>query len=198
MKKPNYWETVKPEEEYVKLPVGGYICTIMNAEEKEYGSKSGGTFSKLLISFDISEGDYKDHFKKDYQGQVKDPRKWKGVFYNLYCPQEEQNTDQSKRTASRFSRFLEDLKASNNGYEFDWNEKNLKGKKIGIIFQNTEWEYDGKTGWKAQPFKICSVEDIKTSNFTIPNDKPLDSNKSNQTSTANDYAVIDDSEDLPF
>ena len=52
----------KPEKSASRdqLPVGGYIAKILNAEEVTYDWGS-----VLLISFDITEGDYKDFFKKD-------------------------------------------------------------------------------------------------------------------------------------
>ena len=66
-----------------QLPVGGYIAKILNAEEVTYDWGS-----VLLISFDIAEGDYKDFFKKDYDAQQSEDKKWRGT-YRLNIPKDD-------------------------------------------------------------------------------------------------------------
>ena len=58
-----------------KLPVGGYIAKILDAEEVTYDWGS-----VLLISFDIAEGNYKDFFKNDYDAQQSVYGKCRQVF----------------------------------------------------------------------------------------------------------------------
>ena len=49
----------------------------------------------------------------------------------------------------------------------------MKGRVLGIVFRNEEWEYDGKTGWTARPFLAISADSVADGTFTIPKDKPL-------------------------
>ena len=95
---------------------------------------------------------------------------------------------------------------SNPGYVFDWNEASLVGKKIGIIFRNEEWEYEGKTGWTVRPFKAISVDSVRNGDFTLPKDKPLKkkdgygyatSDPLDSLSSFSVYSEEDDG-DLPF
>ena len=67
----------KPEKSASReqIPAGGYIAKILNAEEVTYDWGS-----VLLISFDIAEGDYKGFFKKDYDAQQSEDKKWRGKF----------------------------------------------------------------------------------------------------------------------
>ena len=63
-----------------QLPVGGYVAKILDAEEVTY---TWG--SVLVISFDIAEGEHAGFWKKDYQNQTGEDKKWRGT-YRLTIP----------------------------------------------------------------------------------------------------------------
>ena len=172
------------------LPAGGYVAKILNAKVEEY--RWGEV---LVISFDIAEGEYKDFFRKQYNENTREDKKWKGNF-RLTVPQEgNQYFEGQKRT---FGNAIWAIEESNPGYHWDWVEAALKGKMVGVLFRNFEWAMDdGRSGWSTECSTFVSAEDIRNGNFKQPKDKPL-RNKPVNNAPANISAPVDDSVDLPF
>ena len=195
MKKFNNWENVKAASEFVPLPAGGYIVELKNAKIKEYKSQNGDSFERFEVALDIAEGEFKDYYANDYCNQTGEDKRWKGVL-RLYMPKDD-GSEQDEWTKSRFKAFTEAVEDSNPGFHWDWDESKLRGKKIGCLFRLEEWEYNGKTGKKAQPFKAVSVEKIKSGNFKIPKEKLLEKNASAPTAPTPEFRDIPD-EDVPF
>ena len=180
-----------------QLPVGAYVCTILKAEEKVYNSPKG-EWHKLEISFDIAEGENKGFYAVDYRAQTGEDKKWKGVI-RLNVP----NDDGSEMDAwnkRSFKTNMQAIEESNSGYHWDWNEAQLKGKTVGIVFRSEEWEYNGKRGWRTAPFKMVPAADVKSGNIKIPDPKPLNGKAASQASTAADLSDFVEvaSADLPF
>lgn len=73
MKKWNGYETTQVMGGKKKLPVGAYVCKVLEAKEESYGWGS-----VLVIHFDIAEGEYKNFYREQYEKQDKN-KKWKGV-----------------------------------------------------------------------------------------------------------------------
>lgn len=195
----NYAETQVLTEQK-KLPKGGYICKILNAEVKTYNGRNG-SFEKLEISFDITEGEHKDFYANNYRAQRSEDKKWKGVL-RVYVPTDD-GSESDALTKSIFKGVTTAVEESNNGYHWDWNEAGLKGKAVGIIFRNEEWEFNNRSGWTAQPFKAVSVSAIKEGKFTVPEDKPLKNKTTASYSSAPSYDTsnfeeIATNDDLPF
>ena len=176
------------------LPVGGYIVKIKAAQVKEYSGQNG-TFEKLEIAFDIAEGEYKDFYQADFDSQQSEDKRWKGVL-RQYIPSDD-GSERDEKTKAFFKTMIEAIEDSNNGYHWDWDEKKLKGKIVGCVFRNEEWEYNGMTGWRTAPLKFISVENIKNGKFKLPKDKPL-ANRSTAPTGFTELDVINDDDDLPF
>lgn len=190
----NYNET-QTFAERPTLPAGGYVVKIKKAVVRTYTGQNG-SFDKLEIAFDIAEGEYKDFFANDLKAQTGEDKKWKGVL-RLFVPTDD-GSERDAKTKSIFKGNIEAVEDSNAGYHWDWEEKNLTGKTVGVIFRNEEWEFNDKRGWKAQPFKFISAAKIREGKFTLPKDKPLNNSAAApQTKPAADFEEIDD-EDLPF
>lgn len=190
----NYNETQVFSDRAV-LPAGGYIAKIKKAAVRTYSGQNG-EFQKLEIAFDISEGEYKDYFSNDLKGQKSEDKKWKGVL-RLFVPVDD-GSERDGKTKSIFKGNIEAVEDSNSGYHWDWDENKLSGKTVGVIFRNEEWEFNGNTGWKAQPFKFISDEKIRQGKFKLPADKPLRQTQTiPQSKSVEDFEEIDD-EDVPF
>jgi hypothetical protein len=161
-----------------KLPAGGYVAKILKAEVCEY---SWGDV--LLISFDIDEGDHKGHFRQmwDADKDSQYGQKWRGTF-RLVVPRKESQYFDSERRA--FNNAIWAVEESNAGYKWNWKEETLKGKMIGVLFRNREWEKDGNTGWTTECCTVTSVEDIRSGNFTVPRDKKLKNSADTAAATA--------------
>ena len=193
----NNYDTTQTISARAQLPVGAYICQIFKAEEKVYSS-SKGEWHKLEVSFDISEGEHKDFYANDYRAQSGEDKKWKGVLrMNIPTDDGSEADGWAKRS---FKTNILAIEESNNGYHWDWNEAQLKGKTVGIVFRSEEWEYNGKRGWRTAPFKMVPAADVKSGNIKIPDPKPLNGKAASQASTAADLSDFVEvaSADLPF
>ena len=193
----NNYETTQTISARAQLPVGAYICRILKAEEKVYNSFKG-VWHKLEVSFDISEGEHKDFYANDYRSQSGEDKKWKGVLrMNIPSDDGSEADNWAKRS---FKTNILAIEESNNGYHWDWNEAQLKGKTVGIVFRSEEWEYNGKRGWRTAPFKMVPAADVKSGNIKIPDPKPLNGKTVSQASTAADLSDFVEvaSADLPF
>ena len=193
----NNYETTQTISARAQLPVGAYICRILKAEEKVYSSPKG-EWHKLEVSFDICEGEHKDFYANDYRSQSGEDKKWKGVLrMNIPSDDGSEADTWAKRS---FKTNILAIEESNNGYHWDWNEAQLKGKTVGIVFRSEEWEYNGKRGWRTAPFKMVPAADVKSGNIKIPDPKPLNGKAASQASTAADLSDFVEvaSADLPF
>lgn len=193
----NNYETTQTISARAQLPVGAYICQILKAEEKVYSS-SKGEWHKLEVSFDISEGEHKDFYANDYRSQSGEDKKWKGIL-RMNIPSDD-GSDADNWAKRSFKTNILAIEESNNGYHWDWNEAQLKGKTVGIVFRSEEWEYNGKRGWRTAPFKMVPAADVKSGNIKIPDPKPLNGKAASQASTAADLSDFVEvaSADLPF
>lgn len=171
------------------LPVGGYVAKIMNAEVKEYNWGE-----VLVISFDVAEGEYKDFFANQYKANTNEDKKWKGNF-RINVPQESNQWFESQKRT--FGNAIACIEESNSGYAWDWDETKLKGKTVGVLFRNFEWEVNGNSGWSTECGCFISADDVRKGNFRMMNDRPLKNKTTTQTATFETVESISD-EDLPF
>lgn len=170
------------------LPAGGYVAKILDCTEVSY---TWGNV--LLISFDIIEGPYKDFFATDYKGQDREDKKWRGT-YRLNEPKDD-GSEKDGWTKRTFGNAIWSIENSNQGYHWDWNETGLKGKLVGVLYRNREWEKDGNSGWTTECCALTSVDDIRNGKFKQPKDKPL---KKATNSTPGFTELSDDDGELPF
>ena len=148
------------------LPAGGYVCQIMSAkvESNDWGET-------LVIAHDVCEGEYSGIFKRDYESNTSDNKKWRGTF-RLRLPKDD-GTEQDgwkKRSLGNFVWAIED---SNPGYSWAWDEKSLKGKKIGLIYRNKEWEWEDRHGWTTEAAGAESISNIREGKYKQIKDKCL-------------------------
>lgn len=192
--KPKNWENVQTAAERRKLPAGGYLVKIVGAKVATYQTQMGGTVDKLEIALDIVDGEYKGFYNDDYKAQNQEDKKWKGVL-RQYLPKDD-GTEKDEWTKSALKALTDAIEESNPGYHWDWDETKLKGKLAGCLFQNQQWSVNGRTGWKAQPFRMISADKIRSGKFEVPADKPL---KEQETAAVASFPPAEEDEgDLPF
>ncbi len=184
------YEAKKPASRE-KLPAGGYIARILKAEETQY---SWGNV--LIISFDISEGEHKDFFALDYRSQEAEDRKWRGTF-RLNTPKDD-GTEKDGWTKKKFGGTMWAIEASNPGYHWDWDESKLKGRTVGVLFRDKEWQFSGLTGWTTECCAMCEVDAIRNNTFKMPKPKPLASANASAPDGSAFTPVDEAPEDLPF
>ena len=177
-----------------RLPIGGYVLKILDVkyEETQWGDV-------IILSFDVTEGEQTDFFANNYRSQAGEDKKWKGT-YRLRVPKED-GTKEDEWTMRRFKTTTTAFEDSNKGYHWDWNEQGLKGKLIGGIFNNKEYNLDGRHGFFTNCHHLTSIDIIHEGKYKIPADTLLKSQNSagnsNEKFTPLDNAA-DEDEDLPF
>ena len=169
------------------LPAGGYVCQILSArvESNDWGDT-------LVIAHDVAEGEYAGIFKRDYDNNTREDKKWRGIF-RVRLPKDD-GTEQDAWKKRSLGNTIWALEQSNAGFAWNWDEKSLKGKRIGLLYRNKEWEFGGKSGWTTEAVSADSVDNIREGKFRIPKDKPLANKPAEPT-----FTELDDSEgELPF
>ena len=182
MIKPEGWDSVEAvTNEFDRLPAGGYVCKIVQAQDTN--SKSGKPMLVLLL--DIAEGKYKDYFAKQFDLAKKynpDSAKWRACSYHLY----------DKDNMGRLKGTLELIVRNNAGYVWNWDEKTLKNKKIGVIFREREYiNNSGQTRTALEVYQLHNVEGVE--DIPIPEKKTLE-----PPAYINDFGNVDPNEEVPF
>lgn len=164
-----------------RLPAGAYICKIVNVTDvadKEY----------LKITYDICEGEYKDHFSR-IRGDHPDWA-WVGAYVRSY-----------KTTAlPMFKRFCSCVSKSNSNFVFDGgainaDERTLTGKKIGIILREEEYYgNDGNKRTRLSVYREFPIDEIDKQK--VPATKTIEE----PAKPNNEFMVIPDNidEEVPF
>ncbi len=187
MKKPNIYDKVESYSDIEKLVPGGYIIGILDAKEVEYDWGS-----VLEVKFDICEGDFKNYYTNQYKNSQTEDKKFKGI-YRIYIPKDD-GSEQDEWTARRFKSDIEAIEASNIGFHWDWDESKLKGKKVGAVFFEKEYDFNNRRGFFTTLHSLRNVEQIRNEKFKIPPPKMLKGAKANNA----DISDISDDGDLPF
>lgn len=189
------------QSEFKALPKGGYICRIIMAEE----TKSSTGKPMLHIAFDIVEGDFKGYFMNLYQTRKKnndDPLKevkypfegQKWIMLNDY-----QDANKTSRQFKGFCTAIEDSGTEIWNLNGELDLDRVKGAEVGIIFQDVENEFNGKTSWRAQPWGFRSIESVASGDYFVPDDKPLPATYNSgfqPTTSADSFNAAED--DIPF
>ena len=163
MKKINDWENIKESSDFKRLEAGAYVCAIKAVEdvpEKEY----------LKIYFDIVKGDNKGYFQKLYDSDTRKEKKWPiaGTLIRSY----------KDSALSMFKGFITAIEKSNKNYKWDFNEKSLVKKYIGLIIGDEEYlTQKGAKRVRNYVASVRSLEAIEKGDFTIPALKELDESK---------------------
>ena len=144
---------------YPMLPVGAYVCEIKNV--KIDGKEPD---QKLILRLDIVEGEHTGYYTKRYEHDAGRNAqnhmyvtKYKGDF-TLNIP----NPDNTKREHPEwdikvFNNMVFCVEQSNEGYTWDWNEKSLKGKLVGINVRAGTYNGNPYT----QIGKLETVKDVR-------------------------------------
>ena len=184
-----------------QLPIGGYVFNI-SAVRYENGQNGGS--DKIVIAFDVAEGEFTEFFKKKFDADQNEDKKWKGTT-TLYIPKED-GSKEDEWTTRKFKTFTNCLEDSNQNYKWDWDENKWKGLLIGGVFGEIFTVIDGKQV-KYNAFKFpCSVADIRSGNFKLPKPQykngavPDGSTANNPQADSEGFMTISDNniEAIPF
>ena len=187
------YNTTQEYTDFKRLPAGAYEVEIIRAEDSD---------KALCLLFDITGGEFDGYFKKKFaddrkSSAVTEP-KFKGV-YRLCYPNGSEWDDNKKRRMKTALKLITEENNLRIDFTREWDGAALKGAKIGMIFQDRQWEYQGKTGWTAQPYALISLGDLREGNFAFPEPKYLSgTSQSASTSPAAYQDAFSADDDLPF
>jgi len=139
-----------------RLPIGAYVCEIKNVK---YVTGENGNSDRIDILFDIAEGEQKDFFKNQYDGNTSEDKKWKGRK-SIYIPKDD-GSEKDGWTKNSFAKWVNGFEDSNPGYKWDWKEDKWKGLKIGIIFGETGTVIEGREILYTEPRFACDIKKVK-------------------------------------
>ena len=176
--------------ELPKLEAGGYVIKIMAVEVED--TQRG---ARIALQFDIAEGEHKGFFKKLYDATPNDwdNKKWKGS-YRIKIPKDEGDEARYRKAVGFFKSQIEAFEKSNPNFKLDaskdWDEQKLKGKLVGALFNEKEYDFNGRHGFFTQCKRFVPAADIREGNFTIPKPDMLASGDSFSLS-GDDIAELD-------
>ena len=183
MKRIENYETVQASTGEIARPsAGGYFCKITNVVDVPYDEKTNkGDY--LKIEYDFVEGDFKDYYKEAHE---KFGGEWWAKFIRSY----------KEKALGMFKHFTNCVEESNSGYKWEWDEKSLIGKLVGLVLGEEEYEAnDGSIKKRLYVKDIKTTFDIANKNYKVPELKRVE-RKENNTGFA-PIPPADDS-DLPF
>lgn len=184
----------KVQVEWEALPKGAYVIKLLNIKEEANKSNSG---THLAIAFDVAEGEYAGFYKKAFESDTREDKKWNNdaVLY-INCP--EDNSPQW--VIDNFNKFMTAVEDSNEGYHWSWDEKTLKNKLVGAKFCIEQSEYEGKIYDHTKPKWFIAAQKIRDGKYgKLPNDKLITASIGNDGPT--DFMNIPDNitdEEIPF
>lgn len=174
------WENITPSrgEGRKEIP-GGYIVRITYVEDvkdKEY----------LRVEWDYAEGELAGAHKECYDNYGF----WPAPMFRSY----------KQKAAGMFKAFIEAVGQSNQGFAWDWDEKKLVGKWIGIVTREEEYTSNsGELKIRIIVDQVLPAADIMNHNYNVkPIKRKEASNRSNAVvdMTAPTNESFD--EDTPF
>lgn len=202
MKQFKNYEQAKKNAEYTggpKLPAGAYVCKIMDVK---YQNGENGNSDMIKLQFDISEGEFKDFFKNQYNANPSEDKKYKGIA-SIYVPKDD-GSEKDGWTANTFATWTIGFEASNSGYHWDWDENKWKGLTIGIIFGETGSKIEGKDIIYTEVRRGCDAQLVREgkapkAKFKSKNNYGADTS-STASSSDNSFVDIPDGaeSEIPF
>ena len=139
-------------------PAGAYVAKIMAVRIKD--AEPNFPRDTIEIMIDIDEGEYAGRYTEAYNDQKErlgsDKAKYKGI-YRLIPPMDGDD-DWRKRV---FERAMWCLAESNPGFHWDWDEKKLQGKMIGINIRKRLYNYNGQDRETTEIGQFEVVQDVR-------------------------------------
>ncbi len=163
---------------------GAYLCRITNVFDVPMDPKTGkGDY--LRVEFDIHEGKFKDYYSEGYQRIGK----WFGSFIRSY----------KEKALPMFKHFTETVERSNVGYKWDWNERGLCGKLIGLVFGEEEYVAGtGEVKTRTYVADVKTADQIDSGDYKVPALKLLSGGQVPVQVAAPFPVSSDDDSDLPW
>ena len=167
IQKPSDWDSAQAYTgEGQRITPGGHVCRIMGMRQE----MSKNNKPMLIVAFDICEGSELDGiYKRQHEMKKKfdAAAKWQGVIrYMLYGKD-------GVSTNGFFKGFITAVEESNPGWSWNWDERSVAGKMVGMVFGEEEYrKQDGSIGSGVKAQQARSVQAIRDG-VAVPEKKTL-------------------------
>lgn len=175
-------------------PAGAYVAEIKNVNVIEPTDRNPRTVLELIV--DISEGEY-THRYKDLFDENKNrfgDANYRGTF-RITVPTE-QDDEEDNWIKRKFEDQMFAIQESNPGYAWDWDEKKLKMKKVGISVRNRIYEYNGKTRSTTEIGRLEIVQDVRDGKIKPMKDR--DQTQGKTADSAHGFTDVSDDTETPW
>lgn len=172
-------------------PVGAYVAEI---QAVRFVEGTDGQRDRIECFMDIVEGEYANRFHEVYEDQKErfgDDAKYKAIFRLI--PPVDDDEDWRRRA---FEGNLWCVQQSNDGYSWDWDEKKLKGKKVGISLRKRLYSYNGKDRETVEIARFETVDDVRNGKCKPVRDRDQRSNKGGSSDSTDGAEFTDVSKDI--
>ena len=152
----NNFENVQASSgEFSKPSAGGYCVEILAVKDVPMDNNTGkGDY--LVIDYDICHGDFKGYYAKQNE---RFGGEWFANFIRSY----------KDSAAGMFKHFVNCVEGSNVGFKWNWDEKALVGKFVGVVLGEEEYrKKDGTIGVKLVVKETKTIEQIAKGDFKVP------------------------------
>lgn len=170
------YDKVQASGDFERLAPGGYVIRIQSVTDdpqKEY----------LAIIYDIAEGPEAGRYKNE-----ETDNDYRHRFIRSY----------KEKALGMFKAFTNALEDSNPGYKWDFNEKALPGKLLGIVIGYEEYEAnDGTVKERTRIASCMSADRIRKGDFKVPELRKLKTEHSTTGSPVPGFTPMTD-DDVPF
>ena len=180
----NNFENVQASSgEFTKPIRGGYCIELLAVEDVSLNAQTGkGDY--LKFEYDICYGDFKGYYTKQNE---RFGGAWFANFIRSY----------KETAAGMFKHFINCIEESNVGYKWNWDEKSLVHKYVGVVLGEEEYlKNDGSVGVRLYVKDIKTTKQIMDGDFKVPEIKKLPATAS--ASAAPRFVELPTDEDLPF
>ena len=191
--KPTYsnFEAKKNNSGFLELPPrGAYVAKIKSAKEEDFFGRQC-----IEITLDITEGEYKGRYEAVWRDQEERFGKayFKGIF-RLF-PYKDGDKDYVK---AQFEGNLWAVQESNAGYRWDWDEKKLVGKMVGISVRNRLYTYNGKDRSTPEIAEFVPVADVKTGKVKLKPDYDRRKKDEEASTDGSEFTEVSNEVDVPW
>lgn len=192
--KPTYsgFEAKKSGNFITLPPAGAYVAEIRAVRVKESGD---GLHDVIELMMEIVEGEYANRYTEVYNSQKErfGDAKYKGIF--RLTPPIEGEEDWRKRI---FEGNLWCVEQSNSGYTWDWDEKKLQGKKVGISVRNRFYTYNGKDYESTEIGQFETVQDVRDKKVKPMKDRDQRTGGSEESTDGSNFTDVSKSVNVPW
>ena len=175
-------------------PKGAYVAEIKQATYVE----GDGYSDRIECMVEITEGEFVGRYTEVWNDQKErfgDNVQFKGIV-RLYVPADgDENYDSMM---NRLQANLWCVEESNPGYKWGWDEKTLKGKKVGINVRKYLYTYNGQDRETTEIAQFETIEDVRAGKCKELRDRDKRKKQEEDSTDGSEFTDVSKNVDVPW